>query len=706
MKRKILPLFAMLTILCAAAGCAQTKHPLFSDSFSETAPELEPRPSSPQFWEDAAPVSGCGNLYELHSSLFDGRPYNDLAAFGGNILFIGQAYYSDHAFDEPDAIYADGKELEYQYSFELYDPWRNSFIAELPPEEIQCDDYQVAGDRLLLIDSAEEELSLYDGQLQFIGSYDISGLNSDDDCRTVFYPSGSPDTLYTCSNSENALLELTFLSETIQVGKHALPFLDASLCSVSPDGSRLLFSGTDPLSLGYCMYIVDSGTWETADVFPGASYLTGDLSSGAVLADTNYSAGYWLFQEHGEAPSYFYWPDARDAVLLPDESIVFSSETGDGYSSRHLLSYCRYAPTGEVLSSFTYDCGQTASDSGIYIGNRFAYMEDLDVCFLLVYTLDAHPYLLIWEPSVPAADAAQPLEYYPDELHLVQNHPFSYQGETADDGEPYGTTVTLIDDPEHYDWGALSDINARADALETQYGISIYLGPEIPERIDCFSTEQETDPGVLTSALDELSRILSCYPENFFSQLCFGENRGIHIYLTGTISSSTPGMLDSPSGFVNEINSYMVMVLDSEYAWDWDYTVSHEFSHMIDRRLEFRTAYYEDSVYSEDTWNSLNPPGNEYLFSYDGYADNPLYLQTPEYYISSYGLTYPTEDRAEMFGTAMQDYLGSASDAREKLSAGQPAAEKYGYYCQCIRDGFDTDGWAESMPWEQILSRG
>ena len=50
----------------------------------------------------------------------------------------------------------------------------------------------------------------------------------------------------------------------------------------------------------------------------------------------------------------------------------------------------------------------------------------------------------------------------------------------------FGDTITNIPDPDNYDWGVLSDVNIAADALEQKYGISIYIGPEVPSRIDCY----------------------------------------------------------------------------------------------------------------------------------------------------------------------------------------------------------------------------
>ena len=43
------------------------------------------------------------------------------------------------------------------------------------------------------------------------------------------------------------------------------------------------------------------------------------------------------------------------------------------------------------------------------------------------------------------------------------------------DYNTYGDEVTLIPDTASYDWGDLSDINARITALEQKYGLSLFL---------------------------------------------------------------------------------------------------------------------------------------------------------------------------------------------------------------------------------------
>ena len=89
--------------------------------------------------------------------------------------------------------------------------------------------------------------------------------------------------------------------------------------------------------------------------------------------------------------------------------------------------------------------------------------------------------------------------------------------------------------------GDLSDINARITALEQKYGFSIYFGPEVPKRIDYYDIHQFKNKDKLSVALDSLEEILGCFPDDFFTQLCYGDIRGMRIYLCGDISSGHSG---------------------------------------------------------------------------------------------------------------------------------------------------------------------
>lgn len=59
----------------------------------------------------------------------------------------------------------------------------------------------------------------------------------------------------------------------------------------------------------------------------------------------------------------------------------------------------------------------------------------------------------------------------------------------------------------------------------------------------------------------------------FSHSQCYGDIRGMRIYLCGDISSGHSDMINEPSGFVNIINNHNVIVLNCNYSWDFSYTV-------------------------------------------------------------------------------------------------------------------------------------
>ena len=118
-----------------------------------------------------------------------------------------------------------------------------------------------------------------------------------------------------------------------------------------------------------------------------------------------------------------------------------------------------------------------------------------------------------------------------------------------------------------------------------------------------------------------------------FTKECFSDfsfKKSIRIYIAGTLSGSSEGLIADPSGYVTDVNHYKVMVFDATQSWDWDYTVNQEISHMIDRSPDYRSTYQQDSLYSEETWESYNPINFEYLYTYDDYQYNADYEVWPE----------------------------------------------------------------------------
>ena len=148
------------------------------------------------------------------------------------------------------------------------------------------------------------------------------------------------------------------------------------------------------------------------------------------------------------------------------------------------------------------------------------------------------------------------------------------------------------------------------------------------------------------------------------------------------------------NGFTRDMDDHRLMVLDAETMYLE--TIYHEFTHMIDARLEYDALHRDDALFSEETWLELLLEG--YIFPYS-YADLPdaAYEATElGYFARIYGATYPGEDRATIMESAM---LGQS----ELFHSSPVLLEKLAYYSECIRDCFDTVGWPGITRWEEPL---
>lgn len=688
--------FALITgCMLNMTACSFTD---ITDRFYSKEALYEKLHASPRFWYDALPIEGTSNQYKLESEYFRGKPYNNIVAFGDNLLLVGQGIYNQgsHLFKDrfndgdPDDEegFDDSEEPGYEFSFEVYDPWKNSITATLSHTSISCDDYRVCGDKLYLINSEDETISEYDLELNFVDTYQLSKLFNR--CELNFY-SGIDNTYYEKDNIDNAILKINssdFSSEVLDVGLYS-PLIQ----SVSDDGKFLLTSGVDKVDLKYKNRVFSTEDMSILSEINGKSFGASSVSDSGFIFESDYKNNIWNYHSFDGADSFFKVKNLQDVSIINDNGIIFHKEKDPEKekSSEHLIKYFYTDTEGNSLSSFEFNCDNSDINGYQYLARNYVYLEDCNSIFYLVYTENCMPYILIWKLDDPA-NTDFDLAYDMDSIDKDKKKPSKKEE---------GTTVTLIDDPENYYWNELADANSAATKLEDKYNISIYLGPEVPSQINYFKCTQENNVATVTAGLEALKNIMYCYPDNFFQQLCYGNLKGIRFYLTGEITGGTDGYVTEPSGFATEINDYMVLAIDLSQLWNLDYTINHEISHMIDRRLDFLSKYNSDAAFSESKWVKLNPKGCKYVDGYENYENSDAYKNHPEYFFDSYGTTFATEDRAEIFGHAMDYYLNEL-DAGYIFNPNSPLTKKLKFYCQCIRDGFDTTGWDSQLPWEKF----
>lgn len=690
---KIVLLLCAALLACAlAAGCGSGDEGETPSQAAFPSDEVAVQPEADSgFLAAAQPVEGSENLSVIQADFLDDGDYSAALQLGENLLLIRM--YVSETDSEP--LYAGDGEWYYEenfcYQFDLYSLEENAVVASLNTEERYTGSYQIVGSELFLVDYEGFLVHRYDETLTYVDTYDVSAFIEDIDF--FFYPSGEEGTYYLMDYEGHSIKKALLSGGVCTLSDCEIDYYCSVINMASPDSSRLLLLAVDRESFRTRALLMDAADLTALRSYERESFSYGLLSDQALLAwvwgETDLMFCDWF---DGSA-AYFALPEGYNTSLLGGYVLTSLDTIFDDEAEEQSYRTYAYDRTGACVSAARYP-GDTDGDgeSDVYIASDPVYFEKYNCCLTLVCGLDGGGRLLVWDLSVQG-EASDGLELY----SAAEDVPSS-----EEDGADDGSTVTNIPDRDGYDWGALSDVRERANALEDACGISIYLGPEVPSCVGSYGVAQCLDGDALAAAMDALEEILALYPENFFSQLLYDDLQGIRIYLTGAIRGDAEGMLSDPSGYVENINNYMVMVLDTEQFWNWDYTVNHEISHMIDRRLAFRAQFRADALFSEEAWNAYNPAGFSYLQTYDGY-DEAWDWDWSAYFVDSYGITYPTEDRAELFGMAMSDYLYDGL-YDYLFTSDSVLTEKLRYYCACIRDGFDTAGWSEVMPWEKYVT--
>ncbi len=702
-------LCTLLFITFIISGCMSGNNS-DTDSSSADSETLSEEETTPAFLDAAVPVSGSKNLSELHTNFLTGTDYSEALKFGENLLLV-YMYTPDSANNSEEANEEWEYEENFRYQFDLYSLKENAIIATLNTEDISGDFYQVVGQEFYLVDYENNILRRYDTNLSPLGTYDATELMNVADC--FLYASSEPDSCYVINYDDNTLIKITFTENDYTLLECDTDYYCSYISMSSPDGTKLLFNTVNKNTFFSETRVVNTADMSDVVFCSQSNFFYSVISDDAFLAEfMDEPQPYHCNWFDGETV-YFTMPDEYYVSLMGDLILATRNSLYDYDTNDLSYSAFVYDRTGACTSAISYNGDSDGNgETDIYISSEPMYFEEYNCAFILANDVENGGYFLIWDLGTSgdtedtdnlifydAAEDVPAIDNESNDNNYANNESEDYDSEIYD-SENYGTIVTEIPDRGTYDWGDLSEARSRANTLEETYGISIYIGPEVPSQIGVsYSAGKFTDADSLLEALDILEEVLELYPKNFFSQLCYDDIRGIRIYLAGTLYSNSEDTISDASAYVEDVNSYKVMVLDTNQYWDWDYTINHEISHMIDKSLDFRSTYQKDSLYSEEIWSSYNPEDFSYLYSYDDYFGNTDYLTWSDYFIDSYGTTFPTEDRAEIFGYAMEnaindglyDYMFTDSDAvREKLA----------YYSDCIRSGFDTTGWPDTLPWE------
>ena len=262
--------------------------------------------------------------------------------------------------------------------------------------------------------------------------------------------------------------------------------------------------------------------------------------------------------------------------------------------------------------------------------------------------------------------------------------------DTAQEGE--NLPVTSLDAVQAPESVVEKELYQQAADLSRRFGVDIRIAEQCALDYSHYQADVLLDPYQIRYALNVLDLAFSGYPEGFLSQLPFDTMEQIRIELVDNLRGKE-GMDTHPidiGGFAQENFDHYLIVFNS-LSLDTQ-TVYHELSHVIDKHLEWDASLRPQALFSEDAWLALQPEGFRYAGSYTDMPDSIRAYEDSGYFIHSYAMTFPTEDRATLMSAIMSD---------KTVPEENPCmAEKMRYYAACIRDCFDTEGWPESTLWE------
>lgn len=400
-------------------------------------------------------------------------------------------------------------------------------------------------------------------------------------------------------------------------------------------------------------YLPENGSPDFAalDLMTGTYTYAGaprDVGSASMAGDT------WMYEYYGEGYSYeLHTAGAEPVQIAPESSTItlvkeghlLNTSTDSTMLSLHNLD-------GNVISA----CRVAEREMG-YIDSRIIWNEVHNGYFLILRNYGDAARLLFWDVS-----------------KTIEQEPL---------------TLEPIPEPEEYQ----RRLEERATEIGKKYGVNILVGEQCNTQFDEFSAALATNYEQVNQALGVLERALAVYPEGFLRQLRYDTVYGINIQLIRDLQADGSGRTGGGYAAFTQIQwENALVVVDIEDSSEQTYY--HEISHIIDKYLEWDAGQRSDALYSESGWTDLNPGwfgGYTYDYSWE------QNLATDGAFVDGYATITPTEDRARVMEYAMVNW------AESYFQPGTILTRKLDYYARCIRDAFDTEGWAGKPLWEQYL---
>lgn len=562
-------------------------------------------------------------------------------------------------------------------------------------EELDLPEISLFEDQILLWEAiySESELGVMTLALLNPSTGEIT-VQEDFECDSILYPQIVDDVIFLCDSGTGWIQELDENLQVVQEWQQDDP--DYSAWYIGADGTTLyrLLNENE-------LVAVDLETEETETVYStsvslyGSVYKNSGVDLSSVDGDLQLSSEVWLDLATGtvSAPPFsgaFDWVTVQDGVWLAcmygtgeqetyyfgededplvteidSQSSLMQTEGGDMIlcTENEGKDLTLYDASGTYVSSCTLP-----ADDTFYSSSSCIWSEAYQGYFLLAYAAEGMD-LFFWDMDVEATNVS---------------------------GEDL--TVLTLSEVKEVSGGEAVDTSLyeQAEEIGASFGVEVRIADQCETVYEDFTAEQCLEETLITEGLEALDEALQAYPDNFFDQLKFDHVQYLQFDLTGTITATNANWGEGDySGFGQEEGDTYIIVIDLNQLEIG--TFYHEISHVMDQKLDWDSSCRLDALYLESDWEGYNPEDFEYTYLYDGWWNLEFEGEEEEYFIDTYSMISPTEDRARIIEYAMNGNAWIFEDY-EKL------ADKLAYYSACIRDTFDDSTWPEVVAWEEALN--
>lgn len=583
---------------------------------------------SKTLWDDSE------KLYEIPLDVLEDAEQAQVYRFGNDLLFTYETY--------------DEEKNKKMYTIALVSLESGELLYEQKLEPLTYGVVQILDNHVAINDLGDGKSYLLNDKLELVNTYELQG--------GMFCLDTKAEKAYLFTYDRG--IEVVNLSD----GETSGIFDNGAnmyLCKAIGNEASFIYTDRDTLLRSSGVLDLNSGKIRTIE----SPYVYDELEA---------SDDIWLGRVEGDVPFYVVSDGNEQGIFYGGIKITIGLNNASGnvmfYDTREEGEsiFLAYDNRGNLLSDCCFE-GMTFDEK-----IDLVWYEKYNGYVFVLTDEDNKAHLMYWDISGEMIENDLDLEDVEESIKA-----------------PEGTAVS-------------QELFDRAENLSEKYGVEILIADQCDTVFTDHSADLLLDEADIAQALDTVDYVLGRYPEGFFEQLKHNTYKEIEIQLLGILEKdySTEEMKYISGGFVNySYQGKLLMALDArpmnlddEINPILEGTMYHEFSHIIDRRMEFDARYREDACYSETGWEELNPEGFEYNDSYYG----TLAPQYADYFVDAYACTNGTEDRARIMECAMQgdmDVFENKNGVRQKLE----------YYCNGIRDSFDTTGWPEVLPWEEIL---